>query len=207
VVSIIIIGIGQWEEYTKPLVDSIKEHEPISQVIVVDNGSNYPEQYKNVDDWARSDNIVSYASAINLARDLVNKKSDWIIVINNDVICNAPFVDVLNTMDDNVVYANTLHPKKHPRFYPPAPWIDGWLYAIPSKPFWDIGDWDEEFEIASWEDADYTYRAIDLGYSVQESNIPFTHLEYHIRREFENYDDYWLKNLNYMIKKHGLKVK
>jgi len=40
--SIIIVGINQWEQYTKKLVEQIRKHEPYVEIIMVDNGSAEP---------------------------------------------------------------------------------------------------------------------------------------------------------------------
>ena len=201
-VAVIIVGIGQWEEYTEPLILSIQKHEPAADIIVVDNGGHYSDNYVDRVIWCAIDEIVCYAAAINTGIFALGGDEDWIIILNNDVICDAPFFKYLEQMDLKAVYGNTLHRRRHPQFMAPVRWIDGWIYAIPSS---GLLDWDEEFKIAGFEDADYCFRARKLGFSIQKSDLPFTHLEYHIRKTFDNYRDHRIDNMKYLMRKHGLK--
>jgi len=216
-VGVIIVGIGQWEEYTKPLVLSIKEHEPNATQIIVNNGCRYTSSdIKNslnvftCNVWKGLDTIkpVSYAEAINSGiKRAVNvfsyKTPDWIIITNNDVICNAPFIEYLESLDTNSLYGNKIH-TSHKVFKSPTPWIDGWIYAIPYNILTHVGLWDKKFKIAGFEDADYCIRAYYKGFTTKKSNLPFTHLEEHIRKSFEDYAKYKRENIEYLIEKHGL---
>jgi len=204
-VAIIIVGIGQWEEYTRPLIDSIRKYEPNIYIIVVDNGNNYPVYYNNVH-FIITKKIVHYSVAINLGKSLVSDNADWIIVINNDVVCKAPFIKILETMNTKILYGNDVHGMKHPKFKSPTIWLDGWLYAIPKEIFDAVGEWDENFHIAGFEDADYCFRTYKLGYKIKESKLPFKHLEYHIRKKVvPDYPKHRMHNMKYLVKKHGLK--
>ena len=204
-VGIIIVGIGQWEEYTKPLVESIITNEPYSRIVVVDNGSErkYPHYSGIVSETIRVDKTLNYASAINTGLYGV-LDTDWFIVLNNDVICYAPFIKYLENLQDNIIYGNDLH-YSNKRFEPPCPWVDGWLYVIPKKIIKDVGKWDEKFKIAGFEDADYCFRAFNKGYGISISELPFTHLGEHIRKSFYNYNQIRSENIEYLIEKHGLR--
>ena len=38
--AVVIIGIGDWEKYTKPCIESIKQHEPDVHIFLLDNNSD-----------------------------------------------------------------------------------------------------------------------------------------------------------------------
>lgn len=220
---VLIVGIGQWDEYTKPLVESIHKHEPDSVPLIVDNGMNYcglnNNKYHEIERQhffianALADGTfyddhkpVSYAEAINHGLFILNEYPEWLIVVNNDVICDGPFHEYLEGLDEYRIYGNTLH-YKHRRFSFPTPWIDGWIYAVPRRVLEAVGKWDERFKIAGFEDADYCFRAFEKGFKVEESKLPFTHLEEHIRKTFNNYPKHREDNMRYLIKKHNLRWK
>lgn len=203
-VVVIIVGIGQWEEYTKPLVLSIQKHEPTAGIIVVDNGNLLEKEMENIK-WCTTDEIVSYAAAINVGTSALDGDEDWVIIINNDVICYKPFFKNLDSMRNNVLYGNKIHNKEHKHFTAPTNWIDGWLYAIPKQIFEKVGKWDEAFKIAGFEDADYCFRAHEMGYKIKSSRLSFKHLGYHIRKKmFPNYKRYKGNNMRYLKTKHGI---
>jgi GT2 family glycosyltransferase len=208
-VAIIIVGIGQWEEYTKPLIESIREYESNVSIVIVDNGGNYDLDqlaYFPVRVYHLVTPLVSYASAINVGLDILVGDEDWIIVMNNDVLCTGHFVEYLSKLDTDTLYGNNIHHKSR-YFIPKAPWIDGWIYAIPNKIFTEVGDWDENFKRASFEDADYSYRAVELGYKIGKSDLPFKHLQESIRKTFDDFKQSRFDNIKYLMEKHGLKSK
>lgn len=204
-VAVIIVGVGQWEEYTKPLIQSIKKHEPGADVVVCDNGNKIPKVEKeNISvDFVTPQELVCYATAINMCV-LSYVDFDWFIIMNNDVRCDGPFIDYVKTLRTDTIYGNKLHPKFHKKFTSTTQFIDGWIYAIPKQAINDVGLWDGNFKIAGFEDADYCIRADEVGYMVRKSKLPFTHLEEHIRTTFDSYKKHRLDNIEYLKKKHGL---
>lgn len=209
--AIIIVGVGQWEEYTKPLVKSIKKYEPDVDVIVVDNGNRIPSEEKIISniDFVVMNDVVNYATAINLGVQHfhVFGRHRWYLIMNNDVICDGPFVDYVNSLNSGTLYGNKVHNRNHKKFTSPTHFIDGWIYAIPRNAIDDVGYWDKEFKIAGFEDADYCIRAYKKGFNIVQSNLPFTHLEEHVRTTFDNYKKHRLDNMEYLITKHNLERK
>ena len=206
--TVIFVGIGQWEEYTKPLLHSLFKHQWDSFIIGVDNGDKYSLaeriRFSNVWTVPNFDNVVSYASAMNAGLSAAKfRNSDWTIIINNDVLCTGEFISELEKLDTNTLYSNKLH-TNFKKFKHPTPFVDGWLYAIPRKILNTVGKFDENFKIAGFEDADYCIRAWEKGFRVKQSNLPFVHLEEHIRTSFDNYKKHRLDNMTYLIEKHGL---
>lgn len=83
--SIIIVGINGWEEYTRPLIADIWTQEPDADIIVVDNASEKP--YPTAPHIRRSDQRLSYAEAINLGIESAGER-DWYVVIKNNIRVN-----------------------------------------------------------------------------------------------------------------------
>ena len=79
----VIVGVGKWDEYTKPCLDSIKATNPDWHVVCVDNGSQYPD-YEGVQ-MERVPNIVSYAEGLNFGL-IKAPVSNWYLILNNDII-------------------------------------------------------------------------------------------------------------------------
>lgn len=214
-VRVIIVGIGQWEEYTKPLIRSIKKYEPDVDIIVVNNGTRYTsgqladEGVFQVTVWEGDDinTPVSYANAINEGIESMKyvEPFKWLIILNNDVLCTGKFVDKILNFNENCLYGNKIH-KELQYFDIPTFTIDGWIYTLPRKIFDLVGYFDGNFENAFLEDADYCMRAHDRGFRIKESNLPFKHLEYHIRKKF-NFNEARKHNLKYIVNKHKLKPK
>ena len=84
----IIVGVGQWERYTKPLLDSIARFMPDMRTVLVDNGNRYPD-VRGVYRVAL-DEVVCYAEAINEGMQAV-MVSDWYLILNNDILIEKPF--------------------------------------------------------------------------------------------------------------------
>jgi len=205
-VSVVIVGIGQWTEFTKPLIDSIRKYEPDVDIMVVDNGDDYPNEYFDVR-FERTKHVVSYASALNIGLR-ATKEFDWVIFINNDAIAIGKFVDYLKGLDRKAIYGNKIHidfREFHHKDY--SPFIDGWIIIVTRENIDAIGEFDTEFKIAGFEDADFAFRSNNAGYPVTLSTIAFKHLGYHIRKQFENYPEYRKQNFNYLLDKHGLEAK
>ena len=209
-ITVIIVGIGQWKEYTREAIHSVLRYNPNVDIIIVDNGSNYTtqkvlynvEKYKNVR-FISSNNLLSYSSSINLGLRVINNP-DWVIILNNDIVCTGSIEQELLKMDINVIYGNKLHKRKAGWPNIDLEWIDGWLYAIPYHIIEEVGQWDEQFKIAHAEDLDYCIRAKNLGYDIKLSFLPFTHLEEHIRKTIPKFKEIRRQNKDYLYRKHGL---
>lgn len=206
-IAVIIVGIGQWEEYTLPLIYSIRNYEQDVEIVFVDNGykSKYIEHWERMYNFktVHTEKITSYAEAINNGVFVSDKDSDWNIILNNDVKCTGRFTEKLQKLSNNSLYGNDIH-YSNKKFKSFAPWIDGWMYVIPDNVIRTVGDWDENFKIAGFEDADYCLRAYKLGFTTEKCNLPFVHLGEHIRRSMDNYNNIRKENMRYLVEKHGL---
>jgi len=209
-VSVVIVAIGMWEKYTRNCIESIQKCESTTKVICVNNGNKITQEQKeevsNVS-WVDSKEVLSYAVAINRGVESIKgaNSNDWVLVINNDVLCTEPFFETLEFMERNdALYGNLLH-ISHRKFDLGHPWIDEWLYAFQWHLIDNVGFWDENFKTAAFEGADFSRRAFDEGYDIMKSYLPFTHLETHMRLDLENFSGERLDNLNYLMDKYELR--
>ena len=179
-IAALIIGIDGWEQYTRPLIESIHAHEPECMVVVVDNASQTPYP---VGPAIHRTPRLCYSAAINLAQKIA-EPADWYIVLSNDVLCAGPFAHILAGIEPNCIAGPCLK-ETHGCSY-----LEGWCVAIPA-PVWDVlSGWDEQFQVSSWEDVDYSQRALEHGFDVIcDESIPFAHLDQ--RQRFTLVGDYW----------------
>lgn len=204
----IIVGIDNWDKYTKPLIESIYEHEPTCAMTVVDNASNPPYPIDGVDDHlyltsaiVRTERLC-YSAAINYGKAAFRHdelwRPDWYIVLSNDVLCTGPFAHILASSDGNEVIGPLM---KEVHGYP---YIEGWCVCVPAK-VWDaVGGWDENFAGSSYEDAGFCTSARERGFWLAEDKtLPFVHLDqrqrYHIVEDFAGKDT---RNREYFLRKH-----
>lgn len=193
-IAALVIGIDGWEKYTRPLIESIRQHEPDVQIVVIDNASKEP--YPDLGFVHRTWRMC-YSQAINTAARMA-PGADWYVVLSNDVICNGPFAHILAQHDAQVV---------GPLLKENQGWqyLEGWCVCA-HKSVWDaLGGWDENFQVSSWEDVDFSTTAMEQGYQVVErKDLPFTHLDQ--RQRFGLVPNYWdseAHNVRYFQQKHG----
>lgn len=196
-VSLITVGIGDWERWTLPLIDSVRRYEPDVPMIVIDNGAHpaYPNDERvNIVRIPRT----SYPAAMNAGIG-VAPPSIYYIVINNDVLCTGKFVEQVTEQNQLNLMGNWLNSKFGRK------WIDSWHWSIPMFVWDTVGKFDENYEICGFEDADYCFRAEQAGFNVRQSNHPFVHLAGRIRWTLDGYGDQRRRNLNYLMDKFGLR--
>ena len=194
--NIIVVGIDQWMEYTEPLINSIQQHEPSVRIIVVDNGSIDPYPH-GVVDLLRLPKTVCYAAAINAA---MTEIADWNIIINNDVLCTGSFIEALEWMRPSAVYGNQLIVHGNLR------WLGLWLFVISREAWMTVGEFDENFGVCAFEDADFSIRARKAGFDIEKSDLPFHHFWGKTRWGIPGYEGIRLKNKAYLEAKHNLKI-
>ena len=142
----------------------------------------------------------SYAASINeLGRWWYETTDDkWFIPMNADISLHGPFQAYLDRMPTNKLYGMTINTREG------LNWIDGWIYVI-SREVWEaVGEFDENFKIACFEDADYSWRAIEVGYPLAKVNFPFHHHRASPRMRVKNFWKIRKENQAYLVEKYGL---
>ena len=171
--------------WAEPLVEDIERYEPDVNVAVE---IAYPGE-------------GSYAASINmLARRWLKDYPDdpWFMPMNADISCAGPFQTFLDQMPQEKLYGMTINTRGD------LTWIDGWIYVI-SRQVWDkVGEFDENFKIACFEDADYTWRAAQEGISIAKVTLPFLHHRASPRMRVSNFWQIRKENQAYLVKKWNL---
>jgi hypothetical protein len=143
----------------------------------------------------------SYSQSINeLGRMFLEETDDdWFIPMNADVSCTGPFQHHLDEMDQSKIYGPTINTRGD------LQWIDGWLYLIPREVWKEVGEFDEQFKIACFEDADYTWRCAQAGVGVAKvSGFPFKHHQASPRMRVPNFWKIRKQNQAYLREKWDL---
>lgn len=195
-IAVCIIGLGQWEEYTKPCAESVVEHEPGVSVVVVDNGSNPP--YPALPWVHRIDKNYGYAEGVNCAVAVAGDQ-DWYIVINNDVVVKAPFVKwIQKRAQEDILYG--IHTNHNAQT---GEYIEGWFFLISNRIWNTVGQFDEAYMEAAFEDVDYSTRARRAGFGIAKTQLPFHHFGGKTRHAIEGYKEKRKVNREYFLEKFG----
>jgi len=195
-IAVLIVGINQWEQYTRHLIETIRAHEPCVEIVCIDNASDDP--YPPNDCIFRTDERLSYAAAINYA--VSKTKADWLLSLNNDVTCLGKFADIVNAQEPNTIYGQQIIEEDG------HVWLGNWLALIP-RDVWDyVGEFDPKFAMCGFEDADYCIRAAELGIPTKPIDLPFHHYWGATRWDLPEYSAVRERNIDYFEQKHGYRL-
>lgn len=206
-IAAIIIGIDGWEQYTLPLIESIRHNEPLCEMVIVDNASKEPyPQYIEAGPplnvgfcyTARTQRLC-YSAAINFGKNQLID-ADWYIVLSNDVICTGPFAHMLEQYNDGNYVVGPLLKEVFGFSY-----LEGWCVCVPARAWDAVGGWDERFLGSDWEDVDFSTSAREKGFGlIEDTNLPFKHLDQRQRYYIvENFAGKNAHNQNYFLRKHA----
>lgn len=199
-VSVITTSVGGWDKLIKPMIISIRKYEPGVEIVVVDCGDNYPDEFMGAK--IIKTGLLNCSAAQNVGME--HTDADWFLVSDCDVICEGDFTHLFEYLDKDTIWGNKLHVPNNFGFGK-YNWLDGWIYAFSRKLYEDIGGFDENFQGSGFEDADICWRAIEKGYKINFGDFPFRHLEVGQKRSIsDGYDDVRLKNIEYLRKKHDV---
>jgi predicted glycosyltransferase involved in capsule biosynthesis len=203
-ITVVIVGINQWEQYTKPLIESIYMVQEDVEIALVDNGSKEP--YPNHDgiySLTRFKTSVSYAQAINMGAE-IGGYGDWILSLNNDVSCLGHFSHIIDNLKPDAIYGQQIIEEDAGGAH--RVWLGNWLALIPAKIFQEVGGFDPNFAMCGFEDADFCIRAKALGYDTKPIDLPFHHHWGATRWSIPGYSEQRERNIQYFAKKHGYRV-
>lgn len=197
-ITVCIVGVDYWEKYTRPAIESIQKHEPDVSIIVIDSGSDPP--YPDLPFVMRTKR-TGYAEALNIAllRALGWEKfTSWLLFLNNDVLCTGPFVEQIMRLSNDRLYG--IETNSHAQM---GEWLNGAVLLVSTHIFGEIGGFDEKYEGAGFEDADYSRRVLDIEMKLETlPYLPFTHLHAMTRLEVsEDYEALKERNRQYYLEK------
>lgn len=204
-ISIIIVGLDCWEKYTLPMIESIKEHDPGLNIVCVDNGSQIPYPRVNGISIVRNGRRGSYAEGLNIGLHHA-PQSDWYIAANNDLVIYKCISDRIVDLSPDTLYGFLIYDNIFS-----MPYMPGWFLLISNKMYQNIGEFDQRFSPMWFEDADYCFRVIRAGYSLEaldRKDWGVAHLEDERMGERKGYMAKYMearhKNRTYLRLKHGL---
>lgn len=205
-VSLIVVGVNEWEKHTEPFLDSLREHESDVECVVVDNGSHPVYELEKYDViHARLGTTVCYAAALNYGA-LMAGESDWYMFLNNDVLIHQPFVHQFARLDKGIYYGFAEH-----LFNRSIPYLSGWNMVVSGDTWKKIGKFDEALKPMYFEDADYSIRCRNNGVKTKVEDRKewgISHRESERKQERVSYMTKYAvarqKNRTYVMRKHGL---
>lgn len=193
-ISLIIVANSDWGDYAEAYIESVNRHEPGVEIILVDNGSQIPYppgNYKLI--RVDPSKNYNYMQALNMGAK--EATGDWLIFSNDDVLCKGNFADVVQSQPYNGMYGMEVRQK-------PARWgagrefcyIYGWLMIMHRAVFEIVGNFDEYYLHAGFDDIDYSWRCQEIGIPVKALDLPFVHLadepdNFHRRTTVEGYKE------------------
>lgn len=192
-IGVVICGINGWEKYTLPLVKSILLYEPNVDISVIDDASE--QAYPSLN-YVHRIEYTSYAGSINAGVEFLD--NEWILSMNNDVICQGGFSNIIDNISPDKIYANQIIEEKG------FVWFGNWIVLIPREVWNKVGQFDVNFEMCGFEDADYSIRAMKLGIPTVPINLPFFHYWGKTRWGYTKYPEVRIKNMEYLALKHGV---
>jgi len=187
---LVVVGVGGWDDYTRPCIESLKKHHPQAELILVDNGSQPAYPHARV----RFDRTVGYAEAMNAG--LRAAKGAWLMPMNNDVICTGT---ISLPKHELAVYGAELNSNTQIGTY-----IEGWVFLFHRSVWEALGPFDENFRVVTYEDVDYSYRARQSDLPLAKIDLPLRHAKHGFRGDTDQHADIRRENREYFMKKHKL---
>lgn len=195
-VALIAVGIDGWEVSSEGLIQSVRVYEPRPEIVIVDNVANPPYPRLRYARIVRTKERICMSEAMNFGAK--HTEADWLIFANNDILCHAPYINLVEALDKNTVYGVDMLNWWGCR------WLDGWIMVM-HRSLWEaVGEFDTNFIYAGFEDADYCFRALEKGFKVEAEQLPFTHKELHSRFTMPGYMDQRERNIAYLCQKWNI---
>jgi len=197
--SIIVAAHNQWDEFTEPMMRSLRKYNPETPVVIVDNGSSpaYPTELDSHTLVIRSNNnSLAQANNLGIVHSPISK---WYLTLNNDVIVSGNIEEHAAQFAEDTIYSNQIHTWTH------STYAVGWCLALPRQALLDVGLYDENFIKLYYDEVDYCYRAEHYGYKIKQCYLPIMHLgKGGGSRHFNDSDNIAAINKRWFLTKHNL---
>jgi hypothetical protein len=176
-VLVVIISINNWERYTLPLIQSTLKHEPTTHIVVIDNDSDTPYPQTEGVTILRTRRLC-YSAALNHGVKNCGVDWDYLISVSDDVLVTGPFFDHLRALPPGCMGGPAVSKIVH--YY----YVGGWCMVIPRHVWETVGEFDGNFLVSAWEDADYSWRVMEAGGRlILMEGFPFYHLDQRQRQK------------------------
>ena len=201
-VAVCTVGIDGWDEFTKPLIDSVLSYEPSTTIAVIDNASGDKYPFMNGVNIRRVEERLCYGAALNLAHDVADEYGgphDWYIFLGNDTLCAGPFYHILKQTPPGVMAGTGIYQIIHYKY------ISGWGMIIPRSTWEIVGRFDEDYIVSAWEDVDYAYRVQLAGLKLRKlEGWPIFHVDQQQRQKKWAIDHVHIWNGALFERKHNI---
>jgi GT2 family glycosyltransferase len=199
-ISVIITSFTDFGDLTTPLINSMRKHEkkPI-ELIIVDNGSKKPYPAGKGYSIIRFNKPANWARMLNAGVDASN--GDWVCILNDDVLCKGPYVDLIEGLDKTAVHGPAINHK-------PPEWhnvgvqinyIPAWIFVMQKSIYNQLDGMDEWYPKVGMEDIDFCWRAEQAGIRLNQVTFPFVHLDKHRRNKWDGFREQMQKSIDYFI--------
>ena len=172
-ISVIITATNKFGDYATPLIESIRKYEPDVEIILIDNASPkayQPGNYRVV----RFDEQQSWSHMLN--RGASEAKGDWLVMLNDDVLCHGGFSKRVESLDMRSIFGPQIRHK-------PLSWVGkrieylyAWMLVMHKAIFFHVGGFDENYPAAGVDDIDFAWTAQQKGCKIRAVSLPFTHI-------------------------------
>lgn len=198
-ISIIITSFTDFGDMTTPLIKSILKYERGHEIIVIDNGSKTPYPIGGDYKVFRFSEPHSWAKMLNKGAELA--KGDWLLILNDDVLCSGWFSNTIEGLDKRGFYGPKL--KKKPPEWAGVEiyYMQLWAFTIQKTLYEKLGGMDEWYPKAGVDDIDFCWRAHQKGIPFTALNLPFIHLEQYRRTKWDGFDEQMKKSIEHLSEK------
>lgn len=211
----IIIPVWNHAELTEGLLNGLMTSLGDGEVIVVNNGSTdrtgevlaHFAQYLPLREIRFPENRgfpVACNEGLRLAAGY------HLILLNNDVVVTSQtwVTELLAPVyaDPRAIAGPTLFDRNPWTQLPDSsfvPYLEGWCLGFHRKALEDIGYLDEEFSPGSFEDVDFSERAVKAGYRLVWTPIGLAHLYNRTWGTLENGTEITFRNRRIWLERHG----
>jgi len=191
--AVIVVGMDQWEEWTRPAMLSLRKYLPGAKLYLMDAGR---EAYPKMDGVTtiRMEGSPSYAHNLNEGVRAA-WGADWFLMLNNDVLAYEPLD--MHQLDPANIYAKRILGENGHE------WLELWLALIHKETWRRVGEWDEGFRMCGFDDADYSFRAQEQGIQIAPLTWNIKHFWGKTRWAVPGYKEVREANLDYFERKWG----
>lgn len=201
-IQAIITSFTDFGDFTTPLITSLRQFEKKPfRIMVIDNGAKEEYPAGNYD-RVRFGRPESWARMINKGASL--SQGDWMVFLNDDVVCVGSFVDLIEGLDKSAIYGPKIgiKPPEWHNVGVEVKYIPAWIMIIQKELFFRIGGMDEWYPKVGMDDIDFCWRAGQMGVpikAIDPIDLPFRHLTLYRRNKWDGFHEQMENSIQYFI--------
>jgi len=195
-ISLIIVSNMRFGDYVGPYIESVLRYEPETEIIITD--------------LTKEGNRYNYHRGLNSGAK--RAKGDWLIFSNDDVLCTNSFSEMIENFDKNCIHGKELRRKTEEKWGFSVEYLYGFILVMHRSLFEKVGEFDEVYGHAGFDDIDYCWRAQEMGFNLQaHEDLPFLHLAdlpgaSHRRYLISGYSENMKKSKEHFLEKTKVKA-